>query len=353
MCDIKHGKNPEAADKFKEINNANSILSDENKRKIYDEYGSMGLYVAEQFGDESVKYYFLMSKCWFKVRGNEYFKWRPTAFLSLSSVSGPGGVLRDLHLLLLLLLLLFLLWEVQDERRTGKLRLCGPEDLEAEIRNQDAAADHVIIIQPSADTSETVVNSTALSSPAIGCCSSELACYWLLLLLSGRKESCSRWKDPDTPAFKTTGEPENQLTGEPVYRRTSFNLTLFKLTGRTSLQENQFTGEPAYRRTSLQENQLTGEPAYRRTSFNLTLFKLTGEPAYRRTSLQENQLTGEPVSFELYLNSQGEPVYRRTSLQENQFTGEPAYRRTSFIFNFIETDRQNKWSYRRIQKSSF
>ncbi|KAM9842200.1 dnaJ (Hsp40) homolog, subfamily C, member 5 gamma b isoform 2-T3 [Aulostomus maculatus] len=63
----KNPDNPEAAEKFKVINNANSILSDENKRKIYDEYGSVGLYVAEQFGDESVKYYFLMSKCWFKA----------------------------------------------------------------------------------------------------------------------------------------------------------------------------------------------------------------------------------------------------------------------------------------------
>lgn len=62
----KNPDNPEAAEKFKEINNANSILSDENKRRIYDEYGSMGLYVAEQFGEDSVKYYFLMSKCWFK-----------------------------------------------------------------------------------------------------------------------------------------------------------------------------------------------------------------------------------------------------------------------------------------------
>lgn len=78
----KNPNNPEAAEKFKEINNANSILSDENKRKIYDEYGSMGLYLAEQFGDEGVKYYFLMSKCWFKVKwislyvqANEFKVW--------------------------------------------------------------------------------------------------------------------------------------------------------------------------------------------------------------------------------------------------------------------------------------
>lgn len=72
----KNPDNPEAAEKFKEINNANSILTDENKRKIYDEYGSMGLYAAEQFGEEGVKYYFLMSKCWFKV-GSVWFE-RPT-----------------------------------------------------------------------------------------------------------------------------------------------------------------------------------------------------------------------------------------------------------------------------------
>uniref|UniRef100_A0A8C3S854 J domain-containing protein n=1 Tax=Chelydra serpentina TaxID=8475 RepID=A0A8C3S854_CHESE len=63
----KNPENPEAVEKFKEINNANATLNDEHKRQIYDEYGSMGLYVAEQFGEESVKYYFLMSKCWFKV----------------------------------------------------------------------------------------------------------------------------------------------------------------------------------------------------------------------------------------------------------------------------------------------
>ncbi|XP_072913248.1 dnaJ (Hsp40) homolog, subfamily C, member 5 gamma a [Hemitrygon akajei] len=63
----KNPDNPDASEKFKEINNANAILNDENKKRIYDEYGSMGLYVAEQFGEESVKYYFLMNKCWFKA----------------------------------------------------------------------------------------------------------------------------------------------------------------------------------------------------------------------------------------------------------------------------------------------
>ena len=37
---------------FKEVNHAHSILSDPSKREIYDKYGSMGLYIAEQFGEE-------------------------------------------------------------------------------------------------------------------------------------------------------------------------------------------------------------------------------------------------------------------------------------------------------------
>ena len=40
---------------FKEVNHAHSILSDPGKREIYDKYGSMGLYIAEQFGDEVSK----------------------------------------------------------------------------------------------------------------------------------------------------------------------------------------------------------------------------------------------------------------------------------------------------------
>uniref|UniRef100_A0A3Q3IAU4 J domain-containing protein n=1 Tax=Monopterus albus TaxID=43700 RepID=A0A3Q3IAU4_MONAL len=56
----KNPDNPEAAEKFKEINNAISILLDETKRKIYDEYGSMGLYVSGQFEEESVEW-------WYKV----------------------------------------------------------------------------------------------------------------------------------------------------------------------------------------------------------------------------------------------------------------------------------------------
>ncbi|KOC70447.1 Cysteine string protein, partial [Habropoda laboriosa] len=44
----KNPNNPEAAEKFKEINRAHAILTDLTKRNIYDNYGSLGLYVAEQ-----------------------------------------------------------------------------------------------------------------------------------------------------------------------------------------------------------------------------------------------------------------------------------------------------------------
>ena len=65
----KNPDNPEAADKFKEINNAHAILTDATKRNIYDKYGSLGLYVAEQFGEENVNTYFVLSSWWAKVSG--------------------------------------------------------------------------------------------------------------------------------------------------------------------------------------------------------------------------------------------------------------------------------------------
>lgn len=37
---------------FQEVNHANSILKDENKRRIYDKYGTMGLKLADQIGEE-------------------------------------------------------------------------------------------------------------------------------------------------------------------------------------------------------------------------------------------------------------------------------------------------------------
>ena len=60
---------------FKKINHANSILSDEKKREIYDQYGSFGLYVAEQFGDEVVDHVMLFSSKWFQVRKGKKYEW--------------------------------------------------------------------------------------------------------------------------------------------------------------------------------------------------------------------------------------------------------------------------------------
>ncbi|KAG5682410.1 hypothetical protein PVAND_011763 [Polypedilum vanderplanki] len=57
----KNPENPEAAEKFKEVNRAHSILSDQTKRNIYDNYGSLGLYIAEQFGEENVNAYFVVT----------------------------------------------------------------------------------------------------------------------------------------------------------------------------------------------------------------------------------------------------------------------------------------------------
>lgn len=53
---------------FKEINHAHSVLGDTTKRGIYDRYGSLGLYVAEQFGEENVNTYFVLTSPWCKVK---------------------------------------------------------------------------------------------------------------------------------------------------------------------------------------------------------------------------------------------------------------------------------------------
>lgn len=55
---------PEAVEKFREITYAYSILNDENKRAIYDEYGSIGLAMANQFGDENIR---IRLPWWLKV----------------------------------------------------------------------------------------------------------------------------------------------------------------------------------------------------------------------------------------------------------------------------------------------
>jgi len=63
----KNPGNPEAHEKFKDINRAHAVLSDLTKRNIYDNYGSLGLYIAEQFGEENVQAYFMLTSGWCKA----------------------------------------------------------------------------------------------------------------------------------------------------------------------------------------------------------------------------------------------------------------------------------------------
>jgi len=63
----KNTGNPEAEEKFKEVNKAYRILTDPSKRNIYDNYGSLGLYIAEQFGEENVNAYFFVTSKWCKA----------------------------------------------------------------------------------------------------------------------------------------------------------------------------------------------------------------------------------------------------------------------------------------------
>jgi len=55
------------------VNHANGVLSDTVKRSIYDRYGSIGIYVAEQFGEENVNTYFVLTSPWCKVRLGQVF----------------------------------------------------------------------------------------------------------------------------------------------------------------------------------------------------------------------------------------------------------------------------------------
>ena len=71
----KNLNNPDAAEKFKEINNANKILQDEEKRKIYDQYGSMGLKIGEQIGEENLKAYMALQSPFAKVGDLKIFQY--------------------------------------------------------------------------------------------------------------------------------------------------------------------------------------------------------------------------------------------------------------------------------------
>lgn len=49
------------------MNHAHCVLTDNTRKEIYDEYGSLGLYVAEQFGEENVHAYFMLNSKLAKV----------------------------------------------------------------------------------------------------------------------------------------------------------------------------------------------------------------------------------------------------------------------------------------------
>ncbi|XP_053445482.1 dnaJ homolog subfamily C member 5G [Nycticebus coucang] len=63
----KNPGDPQAAEIFKEINTAHAILSDPKKRKVYDQHGSLGLYLYDHYGEQGVRYYFTLNSCWFKT----------------------------------------------------------------------------------------------------------------------------------------------------------------------------------------------------------------------------------------------------------------------------------------------
>ncbi|KAJ8298749.1 hypothetical protein KUTeg_022809 [Tegillarca granosa] len=62
----KNLENPEVAEKFKEISKAHTVLTDTTKRGIYDRYGSMGIYLADQIGEENVNAYLVLTSGWCK-----------------------------------------------------------------------------------------------------------------------------------------------------------------------------------------------------------------------------------------------------------------------------------------------
>ncbi|XP_068928389.1 dnaJ homolog subfamily C member 5G [Petaurus breviceps papuanus] len=62
----KNPGDPNAAERFKEINAAHAILADPDQRQIYNMYGTMGLYMAQRYGSDTAKIYLIVTKWWFK-----------------------------------------------------------------------------------------------------------------------------------------------------------------------------------------------------------------------------------------------------------------------------------------------
>ncbi|OQV23322.1 putative DnaJ [Hypsibius exemplaris] len=62
----KNPDDPSASVRIRDINYANSVLSDPAKRELYDAYGSLGLSIAEQIGEDNVPIYLLLQNKWCK-----------------------------------------------------------------------------------------------------------------------------------------------------------------------------------------------------------------------------------------------------------------------------------------------
>merc|ERR1711872_1126899 len=59
-----------AEEMFKKINQAHVVLMDQKKRSIYDKYGSFGLYIADQVGEENIDIIdslMILKSAWFKI----------------------------------------------------------------------------------------------------------------------------------------------------------------------------------------------------------------------------------------------------------------------------------------------
>lgn len=60
----KNPGNPEAEEKFRAVNHAYVVLKDTRKRKIYDEYGNVGLNMMNQIGEENMSIFLIsQNKC--------------------------------------------------------------------------------------------------------------------------------------------------------------------------------------------------------------------------------------------------------------------------------------------------
>uniref|UniRef100_UPI00398E33E0 dnaJ homolog subfamily C member 5-like isoform X2 n=1 Tax=Pristiophorus japonicus TaxID=55135 RepID=UPI00398E33E0 len=63
----KNPNDPSAAEIFKEINRAHSILSDEKKKHIYDSYGSAGLHLTSMLGEDAENIIAAQNNCCVKI----------------------------------------------------------------------------------------------------------------------------------------------------------------------------------------------------------------------------------------------------------------------------------------------